>query len=29
MGGKLSLQSKEGQGAEFTITLPIVQPMQK
>jgi len=29
MGGKLSLQSREGQGAAFTITLPIVQPMQK
>ena len=29
MGGKLSLQSKEGQGAAFTITLPIVPPMQK
>jgi len=29
MGGKLSLQSKESQGAAFTITLPIVQPMQK
>ncbi len=29
MGGSLSLQSKEQQGAAFTITLPIVQPMQK
>jgi signal transduction histidine kinase len=29
MGGKLALQSKEGQGAAFTITLPIVQPMKK
>jgi two-component system, NtrC family, sensor kinase len=29
MGGNLALQSKEGQGATFTITLPIVQPMQK
>jgi two-component system NtrC family sensor kinase len=29
MGGNLALQSKEGQGAAFTITLPIVQPMQK
>ena len=29
MGGKLALQSKEGQGATFTITLPIVQPMKK
>jgi two-component system NtrC family sensor kinase len=29
MGGKLSLHSREGQGAAFTITLPIVQPMQK
>jgi len=29
IGGKLSLQSREGQGAAFTITLPIVQPMQK
>jgi two-component system NtrC family sensor kinase len=29
MGGSLALQSKEGQGATFTITLPIVQPMQK
>jgi two-component system NtrC family sensor kinase len=29
MGGALSLQSKEGQGAAFTITLPIVQPMKK
>jgi two-component system, NtrC family, sensor kinase len=29
MGGSLALQSKEGQGAAFTITLPIVQPMQK
>ncbi len=29
MGGNLSLQSKEGQGATFTITLPIVQPTKK
>jgi two-component system NtrC family sensor kinase len=29
MGGKLSLHSKEGHGATFTVTLPIVQPMQK
>jgi two-component system NtrC family sensor kinase len=29
MGGNLSLQSREGQGATFTITLPIVQPMKK
>lgn len=29
IGGKLALQSKEGQGAAFTITLPIVQPMKK
>jgi signal transduction histidine kinase len=29
MGGNLALQSKEGQGATFTITLPIVQPIQK
>jgi len=29
MGGNLALQSKEGQGATFTITLPIVQPMKK
>jgi two-component system NtrC family sensor kinase len=29
IGGNLALQSKEGQGATFTITLPIVQPMQK
>jgi two-component system NtrC family sensor kinase len=29
MGGNLALQSREGQGATFTITLPIVQPMQK
>jgi signal transduction histidine kinase len=29
MGGNLTLQSKEGQGATFTITLPIVQPMKK
>jgi two-component system NtrC family sensor kinase len=29
MGGNLALQSKEGQGAAFTITLPIVQPMKK
>jgi two-component system NtrC family sensor kinase len=29
MGGKLALQSKEGQGASFTITLPIVQPIKK
>jgi two-component system NtrC family sensor kinase len=29
MGGKLALQSKEGQGASFTIRLPIVQPMKK
>jgi two-component system NtrC family sensor kinase len=29
MGGNLSLQSSEGQGASFTITLPIVQPMKK
>jgi two-component system NtrC family sensor kinase len=29
MGGNLALQSKEQQGATFTITLPIVQPMQK
>jgi two-component system NtrC family sensor kinase len=29
MGGNLALQSREGQGAAFTITLPIVQPMKK
>ncbi len=29
MGGNLALQSREGQGATFTITLPIVQPMKK
>jgi two-component system NtrC family sensor kinase len=29
MGGNLALQSKEGQGATFTITLPIVQPSKK
>jgi two-component system NtrC family sensor kinase len=29
MGGNLSLQSKEGMGATFTITLPLVQPMKK
>jgi two-component system NtrC family sensor kinase len=29
MGGKMVLQSKEGQGATFTITLPIVQTMKK
>jgi two-component system NtrC family sensor kinase len=29
MGGNLALQSKEGYGATFTVTLPIVQPMQK
>jgi two-component system NtrC family sensor kinase len=29
MGGKLALLSKEGQGASFTITLPIVQPIKK
>jgi two-component system NtrC family sensor kinase len=29
MGGNLALQSKEGRGATFTITLPIVQPMKK
>jgi two-component system NtrC family sensor kinase len=29
MGGNLSLQSKEGRGATFTITLPIVQPAKK
>jgi two-component system, NtrC family, sensor kinase len=29
MGGNLSLYSKEGQGATFTITLPIVPPMKK
>jgi two-component system NtrC family sensor kinase len=29
MGGTLALQSREGQGATFTITLPIVQPMKK
>jgi two-component system NtrC family sensor kinase len=29
MGGNLTLQSREGQGATFTITLPIVQPMKK
>jgi two-component system NtrC family sensor kinase len=29
MGGNLALQSREGQGATFTITLPIVPPMQK
>jgi two-component system NtrC family sensor kinase len=29
MGGNLALQSREGQGATFTISLPIVQPMKK
>jgi two-component system NtrC family sensor kinase len=29
MGGTLSLQSREGKGAAFTITLPIVQPAKK
>ena len=29
MGGTLSLQSREGEGATFTITLPIVQPAKK
>jgi two-component system NtrC family sensor kinase len=29
MGGNLALQSREGQGTTFTITLPIVQPMKK
>jgi two-component system NtrC family sensor kinase len=29
MGGNLALQSKEGQGATFTITLPIVPPSKK
>jgi two-component system NtrC family sensor kinase len=29
MGGNLALQSKEGQGAAFTITLPIVPPSKK
>ena len=29
MGGTLSLQSREGAGATFTITLPIVQPAKK
>jgi len=29
MGGNLALQSRQGQGATFTITLPIVQPMKK
>ncbi len=29
MGGVLTLKSQEGQGATFTITLPIVQPMKK
>ncbi len=29
MGGNLSLQSKEGRGATFTIRLPIVKPVKK
>ena len=29
MGGTLSLQSREGEGATFTITLPIVKPAKK
>jgi len=29
MGGSLALQSRENQGAAFTITLPIVQPASK
>jgi two-component system NtrC family sensor kinase len=29
MGGTLTVQSEEGQGAAFTITLPIVPPMKK
>jgi two-component system NtrC family sensor kinase len=29
MGGTLSLQSREGEGATFTIKLPIVQPAKK
>jgi two-component system NtrC family sensor kinase len=29
MGGSLALQSRENQGATFTITLPIVQPASK
>ena len=29
MRGNLALQSKEGQGATFTLTLPILQSMQR
>jgi two-component system NtrC family sensor kinase len=29
MGGNLSMQSKEGRGATFTIRLPIVKPVKK
>jgi two-component system NtrC family sensor kinase len=29
MGGTLALQSRKGQGATFTITLPVVQPAKK
>jgi two-component system, NtrC family, sensor kinase len=29
LGGSLSLSSQAGQGAEFTITLPIVRPEKK